>query len=169
MAPAVEIEAALHRRPRHSLDMLLPRSPAAGGRPARLAQVVGNLLKNAAKYTEAAAASTADVALRGRGGPAGARHGHRHRRGHAAPHLRVVHQVQGPASRSQGGLGIGLTLVKNLVEMHGGSVEATERGLGHGSEFVVRLPLLREALAPARRDASNRDPQGTRPEHPDRR
>src|SRR5205809_2558251 len=51
-------------------------------------------------------------------------------------------QVAPGASRSQGGLGIGLTLVKNLVEMHGGSVEAHSKGLGKGSEFVIRLPLF---------------------------
>ena len=50
-------------------------------------------------------------------------------------------QVDHAATRSQGGLGIGLTLVRNLVEMHGGTVEARSAGLGKGSEFVVRLPL----------------------------
>jgi hypothetical protein len=49
--------------------------------------------------------------------------------------------VDHAASRSQGGLGIGLTLVKNLVEMHRGQVEANSPGLGRGREFVVRLPL----------------------------
>lgn len=51
-------------------------------------------------------------------------------------------QVDHATSRSHGGLGIGLTLVKNLVEMHAGSVEAHSSGLGKGSEFVVRLPLM---------------------------
>jgi CheY-like chemotaxis protein len=50
--------------------------------------------------------------------------------------------------RSQGGLGIGLTLVKSLVQMHGGSVEARSEGPGLGSEFIVRLPLLNEAALP---------------------
>jgi len=58
-------------------------------------------------------------------------------------------QVKGSVSRSQGGLGIGLTVVRSLVEMHGGSVQATSAGLGQGSEFVVRLPLVREPPAPA--------------------
>ena len=55
-------------------------------------------------------------------------------------------QVDRTLERSQGGLGIGLTLVKRLVEMHGGSVEAISEGEGRGSEFVVRLPILIEKL-----------------------
>jgi CheY-like chemotaxis protein len=55
-------------------------------------------------------------------------------------------QVDHAATRSQGGLGIGLTLVKNLVEMHNGIVQARSEGLGHGCEFVVKLPLVVQAL-----------------------
>jgi CheY-like chemotaxis protein len=50
--------------------------------------------------------------------------------------------------RAHGGLGIGLTLVNRLVKLHGGSVEALSEGLGHGSEFIVRLPILRQAPPP---------------------
>ncbi|HEX7283901.1 MAG TPA: response regulator, partial [Vicinamibacterales bacterium] len=57
-------------------------------------------------------------------------------------------QVDRSTRRSQGGLGIGLTLVKSLVQMHGGSVEARSEGPGLGSEFIVRLPLLNEAALP---------------------
>jgi len=58
-------------------------------------------------------------------------------------------QVDGTSDRAQGGLGIGLTLVKRLAEMHGGSVEAKSSGEGQGSEFVVRLPILcKPTLAP---------------------
>src|SRR5262249_56305627 len=51
-------------------------------------------------------------------------------------------QVDRSSERSQGGLGIGLTLVKRLVVMHGGSIEARSEGEGHGSEFIVRLPVI---------------------------
>jgi two-component system, chemotaxis family, CheB/CheR fusion protein len=58
-------------------------------------------------------------------------------------------QVDTSLERSRDGLGIGLTLVKTLVEMHDGSVQAYSEGLGRGTEFVVRLPILTEALRPA--------------------
>ncbi len=57
-------------------------------------------------------------------------------------------QVEGALSRTQGGLGIGLTLVKRLVELHGGNIEARSRGMGQGSEFIVRLPIVVEANHP---------------------
>ncbi len=62
----------------------------------------------------------------------------------------MFEQVHGVAGRSDGGLGIGLALVKGLTELHGGTVEARSAGLGHGSEFTVRLPLAlpEQATAP---------------------
>ena len=68
-------------------------------------------------------------------------------------------QVDRSLERSQGGLGIGLTLVQRLVEMHGGTVEARSEGLGQGSEFVVRLPVA--AAIESRRAARGR--RGARP------
>src|SRR5207248_2255971 len=106
----------------------------------RLAQVLANLLSNAAKYTElggkialTAAVEPGEAVFRVRDSGIGIAP-------EVLPHLfEMFVQVAPGASRSQGGLGIGLTLVKNLVEMHGGTVEVHSAGLGQGSEFVIRL------------------------------
>jgi CheY-like chemotaxis protein len=151
VARAVEISRPLIDSRKHQLEVALP---GAAGRveadPTRLAQVVSNLLNNAAKYTEEGGRIDLiveqlgeEAVLRVRDTGVGI----------AADMLASIFdlfsQVKGSVSRSQGGLGIGLTLVRSLVEMHGGSVRATSGGLGQGSEFVVRLPLVREPLAPA--------------------
>ncbi len=114
--------------------------------PVRLAQVVGNLLTNSAKYTEpnghiwlSARREGTEAVLRVRDDGIGIAPD-------VLPHVfELFVQVDHAATRSQGGLGIGLTLVKNLVEMHGGSVTADSAGLGKGCEFAVRLPLLGQA------------------------
>ena len=132
----------------HALKVLPLSQPVnVQGDFERLAQVVVNLLDNAARYTEAggeielrAAKEKEAVTIRvkdnGIGIPADA--------------LPIIFDLFGRAQRSperpQGGLGIGLTLVRELVEMHGGSVEAKSGGVHQGSEFIVRLPLLKQAL-----------------------
>jgi CheY-like chemotaxis protein/two-component sensor histidine kinase len=110
--------------------------------PARLAQVVGNLLHNACKYSEprckvwlTVEREDACVALKVRDTGVG-----------IPPEeldgiFEMFAQVDHSLTRSQGGLGIGLTLVKRLVELHGGSVAAFSDGPNTGSEFVIRLPL----------------------------
>jgi PAS domain S-box-containing protein len=111
--------------------------------PVRLAQIFGNLLGNAHKYSDDGATIWLSVERQGDdvqvsvrdSGPG------------IAPDLlpRVFDlftQGRGQTDRTQGGLGIGLTLVKQLVTMHGGTVDARSEGTGSGSEFVVRLPLL---------------------------
>ena len=140
------IEAAGHR-----LDVALPAEAfILDGDLTRLAQVVSNLLVNSAKYTEPGGQIRLDVETHaaevvlsvrdtGIGIPA-----------EALPHIfDMFSQVDRSIERSTGGLGIGLALVKGLVEMHGGSVTARSDGQGLGSTFTVRLPLPDTADEPA--------------------
>ncbi|GAB2521842.1 hybrid sensor histidine kinase/response regulator [Lysobacter humi (ex Lee et al. 2017)] len=129
---------------RHALALDLPAEPiVVDADSGRLVQVFGNLLHNAAKYTDPGGHvrlsltredGMAVVAIRddGVGIPPGM----------LGEVFDMFTQVDPSLGRSHGGLGIGLTLVRNLVEMHGGSVEARSDGPGHGSEFIVRLPAL---------------------------
>jgi signal transduction histidine kinase/CheY-like chemotaxis protein len=137
---------------RHRLALERPPEPLAlAGDPMRLEQVFANLLHNAAKYTEpggriAVAVEREDdqavVRVRddGIGIPP-----------ELLPHVFDLF-TQGDRSldRARGGLGIGLTLVQRIVELHGGTIAAASEGAGRGSEFVVRLP----ARPPAEREAA---------------
>jgi PAS domain S-box-containing protein len=108
----------------------------------RLAQVIGNLLTNASKYSDeqgriwlSVAAEGSEAVIRVRDLGCGIA-------SEVLPHVfDLFTQADRTLDRSQGGLGIGLTLVKALTELHGGTVSATSGGLGQGSEFSVRLPL----------------------------
>jgi len=125
----------------------------------RLVQVVRNLLDNAARYTDArgeivvsAAKEDDSIAISVKDNGIGI----------APESLAVVFdlftQAHASAERPEG-LGIGLSLVRNIVELHGGSVEAKSGGLGHGSEFIVRLPLRTGAMRPGQpaKPASGRE------------
>jgi signal transduction histidine kinase len=135
--PVIEAEG-------HRLVLSLSPEPLwVNGDLLRLSQVVGNLLQNAAKYTERGGEITLTTARED---------------GQAVVRVRdtgigltpdvlarifeMFFQVERRTKDAQGGLGIGLSLVRGLVESHGGSVEAHSAGPGSGSEFVVRLPLL---------------------------
>ena len=147
----------------HKLDVALPPGPVwVTGDPARLAQILTNLLNNAAKYTEdggriwlAVGRDGPDVVVRVRDTGVG-----------IPPDMLgavfdLFTQMDRSLDRSQGGLGVGLTLVKRLVELHGGAVEAHSDGPGRGSEFVVRLPAGEPPGEPAAgRPAGVRAPDG---------
>src|SRR5205807_5777923 len=110
--------------------------------PVRLDQVVGNLLNNAIKYTPPGGCIRVVVAREGMEGVIRIQD---NGIGIEPQMLRRIFdlftQAEGSLDRSQGGLGLGLSLVRNLVAMHGGSVTASSPGPGLGSEFVIRLPI----------------------------
>jgi signal transduction histidine kinase len=148
---AVETSRPLIEQSRHRLTLDLPAAPVfVDADLTRLSQVVANLLNNAAKYTEpggdirlAVAPDENGVTIRVRDNGVG-----------IPPAMlplifEMFTQVDRSLERAQGGLGIGLTLVKRLVEMHGGTVEARSEGRGQGSELLIRLPVLTPAVEEA--------------------
>ena len=128
-----------------------PSSPLpVDGDPTRLEQIIRNLLHNANKYTEAGGCIKLSLGLETEKVWRAAVRVSDSGIGIAPEMLprvfELFSQAAQPIDRPQGGLGIGLAMVKNLVQMHGGSVEAQSAGLGQGSEFIVRLPLAAAAL-----------------------
>ena len=160
VSAAVETCRPLVDAQRHVLEVELPDEPLRiRGDFARMAQVLGNLINNAAKYTDpgghisvVAAREGRDAVFRvrdsGMGIPATA----------LATVFEPFTQLERTLDRAQGGLGIGLTLVRRLVEMQDGSVSAHSAGSGRGSEFVVRLPACDEARKPDERDVARAAP-----------
>jgi len=142
VAMAVEaVEPAL-RTQRQRLEISLSEPPVAiDGDPVRLAQVLSNLLGNASKYSEPGSTIALTAVYEGRIVTVRVRD-----EGIGIPRERLdglfdpVDPMMASRDRAQGGLGLGLTLVKALTELHGGSVEAESEGLGQGSVFTVRLP-----------------------------
>lgn len=140
------------------------------GDSVRLEQVVSNLLHNAIKYTPAGGVVELALHIEGRLAVLTVRDTGV---GISAPMLGrifdVFTQAQISIDRSKGGLGLGLTLVRNLVCMHGGTVEARSEGVGRGSEFLVRVPLLAGAegraavTKPADTELDQHRPNGPQP------
>ena len=140
---AVETTHPLIVERAHDLVIDVPDEPLRVlGDPTRLTQALGNVLSNAAKYTERGGRITVRVS---REGPEVLIRVIDNGEGIPADLLPVIFnlftQLERTSGHAQGGLGIGLALVRKLVEMHGGSVTAHSDGVGHGSEFVIRLPL----------------------------
>jgi PAS domain S-box-containing protein len=161
---AVEACRPLCERARHELHVTLPQQPIyLNADPMRLAQVIGNLLTNSCKYTEpggriwlTAERQGNDVAVSvkdtGIGIP----------RDMLTKVFDMFAQVDRSLERSAGGLGIGLSLVKRLVELHDGTVTASSEGQDRGSEFVVRLPVLIEKPQPQQEPPSEPTPSLSR-------
>jgi signal transduction histidine kinase/CheY-like chemotaxis protein len=143
VADAVETARPLLEGRQHTLSVSLPSEPVlVDADPTRLSQALGNLLTNAAKYTRpegriavTAAVEGAEVVIRVADTGVGIS-------AELLPRVfDLFMQADLSLARSQGGLGIGLTLVRNLVELHEGTVTAHSEGIDRGSEFVVRLPV----------------------------
>ncbi|CAK0777356.1 polar amino acid transport system substrate-binding protein [Gammaproteobacteria bacterium] len=161
---ALEQTRPLLEEAHHRLQTSFPAQPlTVEADPVRLAQVIGNLLTNTAKYTdpggtvwltvaEEAGQAVVQVRDNGIGIP---------------PDLlpRVFDmfiQAEQGLDRARGGLGLGLTLARSLVEMHGGHIEAQSSGRGQGSTFTVRLPLWRVSTSPPALTQSTSTPSSTR-------
>lgn len=169
---AVDTSQPLIRARGHQLHVNMPTGPLLiEGDLIRLAQAVSNLLNNAAKYTDEGGQIWLDVTageevyIRVRDTGPGISSG-------LLPHVfELFTQAERTLDRAEGGLGIGLTLVKLLIEMHGGSVEARNVESGHGAEFLVRLPADPATRGtPANRSATAAQPsegaQESAPERP---
>jgi two-component system CheB/CheR fusion protein len=167
VARAIEGSRPLLDARQHTLEVHIPEDAGwVEGDPVRLAQVLWNLLNNAAKYTPEGGRvwltvekGQGEVAIRVKDTGMG-----------IAPEVLpkvfdLFAQGERTLDRAEGGLGIGLTLVRQLTEMHDGSVEAYSEGVGKGSEFVVRLPLLTERTNVAGPDASAAAGHGRSPAH----
>jgi two-component system CheB/CheR fusion protein len=147
---AAEASADRVEQMRHQLTLDLPSDPVyVNGDPVRLEQVVTNLLENAIKYTPPGGQIVLKVSsyrekveLSVRDTGIG-----------LAPNMlqgafEAFTQADSSLERSQGGLGLGLTVVRRITELHGGTIEARSEGLGKGSEFIVCLPLTSAATQP---------------------
>jgi CheY-like chemotaxis protein/nitrogen-specific signal transduction histidine kinase len=158
---AIELASPLLEQKAHVLEVVVPQEGLViDADPVRLAQVISNLLNNAAKYTDEGgnilltAAQDGDQAVLtvqddGRGISAEMLPGV----------FDLFTQERQNLDRSQGGLGLGLAIGKGLVTLHGGTITAHSAGPGRGSRFVIRLPLAEEGLAQARQ----KRPGGARP------
>ncbi len=159
VARGIELCSPLLEQRRHALEVRVPRTVVVDVDPDRMAQVVSNLVTNAAKYSEPgspiivqSSASDATVRLSVRDEGVG-----------IPPEMidsifDVFVQQPQALDRARGGLGLGLTIVRNLVELHGGTVSARSEGPGLGSELVVELPAAASPVpeAPPTRSASAR-------------
>jgi PAS domain S-box-containing protein len=191
LVTAIETARPLLDARRHQLTVSAPEEPIwVHADPARLTQVFGNLLTNAAKYMEEGGAVTVEVELANRINPSPSASEDSSSlalglgpnassvivrvrdRGVGIPAemlprvFDLFTQVGSALDRAQGGLGIGLSLVRSLVDLHGGRVEALSGGPGRGSEFVVHLPTVPAPVSQESgiRDGASAEPNGVAPD-----
>jgi signal transduction histidine kinase/ActR/RegA family two-component response regulator len=162
VANAIEMASPFLEVGSHELEVDVPEGVVIAGDAERLAQVVANLLSNAAKYTPP--------------------HGHIHVTANATPESVAIavkddgigidpalapqlfdRFVQGPreSDRAQGGLGLGLAIVQNIMRMHGGGARAASDGLGQGSVFTIELPRAPVDAASQASDSERSDPRAS--------
>ena len=162
LSSAVETSRPLIEQMGHELTVTLPKLPLiVDADMTRLAQVFLNLLNNAAKYGDRGGHIQLNVERQGSDVVVTVKDTGIGIAADQLPRIfEMFTQVDRSLEKSQGGLGIGLTLVKRLVEMHGGRVEARSEGPGKGSEFVVRLPLAIELMRNRATDEEKEQPAG---------
>jgi signal transduction histidine kinase/ActR/RegA family two-component response regulator len=140
-AAAVEAVSPLLEERKHQLTVTVPRGLAVTGDATRLTQVVMNVLSNAAKYTQPAGLIEIDAALDPENVELRVKDNGIGISRETLPHIfEMFTQERQAPHRAEGGLGLGLTIVKSLVELHGGTVSAASQGVGRGCEVVIRLP-----------------------------
>jgi signal transduction histidine kinase/ActR/RegA family two-component response regulator len=151
VATAVESARPLIEAKKHTLEVFLPVNPIElEVDPLRMSQALSNLLTNAAKYTDEGGTITLAATLEPQGLAISVKDSGIGLSTAVIPHLfEMFAQVDSVIDRAEGGLGIGLALVKGLLALHGGTVEATSEGAGEGSEFVLHLPA--SSIVPIRK------------------
>lgn len=154
---AIETVRPMIEAQKHELTVSLPDEPVPlHADPTRLAQIIANLLNNAAKYSDprghiwlSAERNLQELLLRVRDTGIGIDSA-------ALPKVfEMFVQVDKGHGRTHGGMGIGLTLVRRLVELHGGTISATSPGLGQGSEFTIRMPVVVDEQSMSRSNGIN--------------
>ena len=167
IARAVETVEPIIQGRSQVLTVELPEQPpVVDGDCMRLTQAIANVLGNAAKYTDAGGSIVLQVCARARDVEIRVRDTGIGIPAEVLPKIfDLFTQLDQRMERPQSGLGIGLALVRRLVEMHGGSVSAHSEGPGRGSEFVICLPLMTPAVVPAVGDPVTAECQAARPQH----
>jgi PAS domain S-box-containing protein len=157
---SIDVVRPLAVEAQHTLESALPPAPIwVEADPVRLTQVFTNLLHNSVKYTEARGRIEVSARREKEQAVVSVRDTGIGIEPELLPHVfDLFRQADQSLERSRGGLGIGLTLVKSLVELHGGRIEARSEGKGRGSEFIVRLPVSHNVGRP--NDASRPGARG---------